>query len=70
MVSLLVDKELRELLVGVERVNDRLISIKIVVGGLTLKIVSAYTPQASLDEEVKMCFWEDFDELMRGIPQT
>ncbi|XP_019250911.1 PREDICTED: craniofacial development protein 2-like [Nicotiana attenuata] len=44
-VGILVDKDLRELLVEVKRVNDRLLAIKIVVGGYALKVVSAYAPQ-------------------------
>nr|XP_009789555.1 PREDICTED: craniofacial development protein 2-like [Nicotiana sylvestris]XP_016452434.1 PREDICTED: craniofacial development protein 2-like [Nicotiana tabacum] len=30
----------------------------------------AYTSQAGLDEEVKRRFWEDLDEMVRGIPHT
>ncbi|XP_019230030.1 PREDICTED: craniofacial development protein 2-like [Nicotiana attenuata] len=44
--------------------------IKLVVGGLTLNVISAYAPQAGLDEEVKRCFWEGLDEVVRGIPPT
>ncbi|XP_070005825.1 uncharacterized protein [Nicotiana sylvestris] len=45
-------------------------AIKIVVGGYTLNVVSTYAPQVGLDEEVKRCFWEDLDGLVRGIPST
>ncbi|XP_016449113.1 uncharacterized protein LOC107774147 [Nicotiana tabacum] len=44
-----------------------MVPIKLVVGECTLNIVSAYTPQASLDEEVKRRFWEGFDEIVRSI---
>nr|XP_016514495.1 PREDICTED: craniofacial development protein 2-like [Nicotiana tabacum] len=44
--------------------------IKLVVGGFTLNIISAYAPQAGMDEEVKRHFWEDLDEMVRGIPHT
>ncbi|XP_070045783.1 uncharacterized protein [Nicotiana tomentosiformis] len=54
-------------MVEVRRVNDRLMIIKLVVGGFTLNIISAYAPQASLDEEVKKRFWENLDEMVRGI---
>ncbi|XP_009603705.2 uncharacterized protein [Nicotiana tomentosiformis] len=47
-----------------------LMSIKLVVGGFTLNIISAYAPQAGLDEEVKRRFWEVLDETVRGIPHT
>ncbi|XP_070029236.1 uncharacterized protein [Nicotiana sylvestris] len=68
-VGILVDKDLRELVIKIKRVNDRLM-IKIVVGGYTLNVVSAYAPQVDLDEEVKRHFWEDLDGLVRGIPST
>ncbi|XP_009621598.1 uncharacterized protein [Nicotiana tomentosiformis] len=44
--------------------------IKLVVGGLTLNVISAYAPQACLDEEVKRCFWEGLDEVVHGILPT
>lgn len=69
-VGILVDRDLRELVVEDRRVSDRLMSIKLVVGGFTLNVISAYTPQVGLDKEVKRCFWEDFHEVVRGIPHT
>nr|XP_016460636.1 PREDICTED: craniofacial development protein 2-like [Nicotiana tabacum] len=69
-VGILVDKDLRELVVEVRRVNDMLMTIKLVVGGFTLNIISAYAPQAGLDEEVKRRFWEVLDEMVRAIPHT
>ncbi|XP_075077377.1 uncharacterized protein LOC142164099 [Nicotiana tabacum] len=68
-VGILVDKDLHELVVEVRRVNDRLLAIKLVVGGFTLNKISAYAPQG-LDREVKRHFWEDFDEMVHGIPHT
>ncbi|XP_019244277.1 PREDICTED: uncharacterized protein LOC109224144 [Nicotiana attenuata] len=38
-------------------------AINLVFGGFILNIISAYTPQAGLDEEVKRHFWEDLDEM-------
>nr|XP_009798144.1 PREDICTED: craniofacial development protein 2-like [Nicotiana sylvestris] len=45
-------------------------TIKLVVGGFTLNIISAYASQAGLDEEVKRHFWEDLDEMVCDIPHT
>nr|XP_016466164.1 PREDICTED: craniofacial development protein 2-like [Nicotiana tabacum] len=69
-IGILVDKDLRELVVEDRRVNDRLMTIKIVVEGFTLNIISVYAPQAVLDKEVKRHFLEDLDEMVRGIPHT
>ncbi|XP_075092231.1 uncharacterized protein LOC142172499 [Nicotiana tabacum] len=63
-VSILLDNDLRELVVEVRRVNDRMMIIKLVVGGFTWHIISAYAPQAGLDEEVKRRFGEDLDEMV------
>nr|XP_009781939.1 PREDICTED: uncharacterized protein LOC104230761 [Nicotiana sylvestris] len=57
-------------MVNIKRVNDRLIYIKPVVGGHTLSMISSYALQASLDKEVKNHFWEDLDEVVRGISHT
>ncbi|XP_070004784.1 uncharacterized protein LOC142163315 [Nicotiana tabacum] len=49
-------------MVDVWRVNDRLMTIKLAVGGFALNMINAYTPQAGLDEEVKRNFWENLDK--------
>ncbi|XP_009787794.1 uncharacterized protein [Nicotiana sylvestris] len=67
-VGILVDRELRESVVEVRRVNDRLIIIKLVVGQCTLNVVSTYAPHVGLDEEVKRRFWEGLDEIVRQVP--
>ncbi|XP_055800377.1 uncharacterized protein LOC129869791 [Solanum dulcamara] len=54
----------------VKRISDRMMFIKLVIGRLFVNVVSAYTPDVGLDEEVKRLFWEDLDEVVRGIPST
>ncbi|XP_019265291.1 PREDICTED: craniofacial development protein 2-like [Nicotiana attenuata] len=69
-VGILVDMELRELVVEVRRVSYRVMEVKLVVGGLNFNVISAYAPQIGLGEKVKRQFWEDLDEVVRGIPCT
>ncbi|KAG5571748.1 hypothetical protein H5410_061514 [Solanum commersonii] len=69
-VGILVDGDLREQVVEVRRISDRLMTIKLVIGGCTLSVISAYAPQVGLDEETKKLFYEDLDEVVRGIPNT
>ncbi|KAG5615096.1 hypothetical protein H5410_014920, partial [Solanum commersonii] len=69
-VGILVDGDLREQVVEVRRINDRLMMVKLVIGGCTLSVISAYAPQVGLDEEAKNLFYEDLDEVVRGIPNT
>ncbi|KAF3666290.1 Proteasome subunit beta type-7 [Capsicum annuum] len=58
-----------EQVVEVKRVSDRLMSIKLVIGGSTVNVISAYAPQVGLDEEEKV-FWEVLDEVVSSIPST
>ncbi|XP_070003504.1 uncharacterized protein [Nicotiana sylvestris] len=67
-LSILVDRELREYVVEVRRVNNKLTIIKLVVGQCTLNVVSAYAPHTSLDEEVKRRFWKGLDEIVHQVP--
>ncbi|XP_070053713.1 uncharacterized protein [Nicotiana tomentosiformis] len=63
-----MDGDLRESVVEVKRVNDRLMAIKLVVGECSLNVVSAYAPHAGLDEEVKRRFWEGvYGKVHRGF---
>nr|XP_016490055.1 PREDICTED: uncharacterized protein LOC107809874 [Nicotiana tabacum] len=45
-------------------------TIKVVVRGFTLNVISVYALQVGLDEEVKRRFWDNFAGLFRGIPYT
>ncbi|XP_059309913.1 uncharacterized protein LOC132061052 [Lycium ferocissimum] len=45
-------------------------TIKVVVGGFILHIISAYAPQVGLGEEEKRPFWADLDEMIGGLPPT
>nr|XP_009769316.1 PREDICTED: craniofacial development protein 2-like [Nicotiana sylvestris] len=65
-----VDRDLRESVVEVRQVNDRLMFIKLVIGECILNVVSAYAPQTGLDEEVNRHFWEGLDEIVCSIPAT
>ena len=43
-MGILVSEKLWDLLVWVERRNDRLMAIKLVIGGSILHVISAYAP--------------------------
>nr|XP_016469614.1 PREDICTED: uncharacterized protein LOC107791962 [Nicotiana tabacum] len=44
-------------------------AIKLVVGGSTMNVISAYAPQAGFDEGVKRRFWETLDERKKRFIQ-
>lgn len=58
----LVDRELGELVVEDMRVNDRMMTIKLVTGESTLNVNSSCAPQVGLNDMVKKLFWEDLEE--------
>ncbi|XP_042517522.1 uncharacterized protein LOC122091581 [Macadamia integrifolia] len=68
-VSIVVDKDLKDDIVEVKRLRDRILAIKLVLGDEVINIVCAYAPQAGLDDRVKVQFWEDMDELIQGLSQ-
>ncbi|XP_047268069.1 craniofacial development protein 2-like [Capsicum annuum] len=45
-------------------------TIKLVIGGFTLHVCSVYAPQVGLEEQVKVIFWEDLDEVVRSVPSS
>ncbi|XP_070054922.1 uncharacterized protein [Nicotiana tomentosiformis] len=57
-------------MVDVRRMNDRLMTIKLVVGGVTFNVTSVYAPQVVLGEEVKRRFLDDLDKVVHGIPRS
>lgn len=67
MCGILEDEDLMELVVDVWRVSNSFLAIRPVIGGLNSKVVSAYAPHSSLDEEVKKHFWEELDTVWGGI---
>ncbi|XP_055824383.1 uncharacterized protein LOC129892877 [Solanum dulcamara] len=62
--------DLRECVVEIKRISDKMIFIKLVINRLIVNVVSVYAPHTGLDEEVKRLFWEDLNEVVRGIPRT
>ena len=69
-VGVLIDKSLKNGVVGVRRQGDRIILVKLVVGDMVLNVISAYAPQVGLDESAKRQFWKDLDGLIRAVPSS
>ena len=44
-VEVLIDKSLKNSMVGVRRQGDKIILVKLVVGDMVLNVISAYAPQ-------------------------
>ena len=53
--------------VEVNRVSDRVMSLKLVIEGMVLNIVSAYAPQMGCNMEEKDLFWREVDEITEKV---
>jgi exonuclease III len=69
-VDILIDKSLKNEVVAVRRQWDRIIMIKLIFGDLVLNVISAYAPQVGLSDDVKRWFWEDLENMVRGVPSS
>ena len=66
-VGILVDKNVKDDVVEIKRIGDRIIMLKLVLGNKFIYVISAYAPQIGLDAETKVKFWEDMDDLVCRI---
>lgn len=57
-VGVVVCQQLRDSIVEVDNISDCLISIKIVSGPTTLRVISCYAPQVGCTDQEKDEFWE------------
>jgi exonuclease III len=69
-VGILIDKSLKNEVVAVRKQGDMIIMIKLIFGDLVLNVISAYAPQVSLSDDVKRRFWEDLEDMVRGVPSS
>lgn len=67
-VGIIVDKEHVKDVVAVQRKNDRIMSIRMLMGGEMVSVISAYAPQVGLDADTKRQFWEDLEEVVQSVP--
>ena len=67
-VGIVLDQDIKEQIVEVERKSSRILKIKLLYGQETLNVVSAYAPQTGCSDVEKEEFWLKMDEVLRGIP--
>ncbi|CAH9115852.1 unnamed protein product [Cuscuta epithymum] len=68
-VGIIVARDYVEDVVEVFRKNDRIMSIKLVMRGEIVSVISAYAPQVGLDASTTQQFWEDLEEVVRRVPR-
>jgi hypothetical protein len=67
-VGIVLDKSLKDGVVGIKRQGDMIILVKLLVGDLVFNVISAYAPQIDLNESIKRQFWEQLDALVSSVP--
>ncbi|XP_068233397.1 uncharacterized protein [Palaemon carinicauda] len=67
-VRMILSKELMENLIGVNRKNDRIKSLKLRLVATIINVVSASAPQTGCTQEEKDIFWEEVDQELGIIP--
>jgi exonuclease III len=55
-IGIMIDKSLKDRVLGIKRQGDRIILVKLLVGDLVLNVISAYAPQIGLNESIKRQF--------------
>lgn len=65
--GIILEKELKEKVVSVLRVSDRIIIVKVVVAKELVNVVSCYAPQVGCPEVEKEAFWMELEEYMRKL---
>lgn len=65
-----MDKDLKEEVCGVDRINDRIMSVKLTIGGDIITVLSVYAPQTGCSEEEKDTFWKILDGVTMEIPDN
>ena len=68
-VAIVVGEKWRDNILEVNRISDRLITAKLLIGTININIVSAYAPQVGCTDEEKEEFWEELEELIRSFSE-
>ena len=68
-VGIILSEKLTKSVLLVKR-SDRVMWMKMDLGGELINIMSPYAPQTGCEDEDKIKFWEEMNEEIREIPET
>ena len=69
-VAVLIRSEWIDKVVNVNRVNERIVVIKLVIGAVLVNVLSVYAPQVGRTIEGKDKFWEELFDVVNNIPSA
>ena len=67
-VGIILDPDLKDGVTEVNRVNDRIMLLKLEIGQEMFNIVCVYAPQVGSPQQDKESFWNDLDEVVQRVP--
>ena len=67
-VGIILSREIKEEVIEVNRRNDRIIWIRLMIENCTINIFSVYAPQIGCSDEEKDCFWSELEEEIEKVP--
>ena len=59
----------KENIINVERKNDRMMAMKLIVGETIINVINIYAPQERCEQEIKDRFWQELDGMLTDIPE-
>ncbi|GKC88561.1 craniofacial development protein 2, partial [Tanacetum coccineum] len=69
-VGVALAPNLKDKVVQVIRISDRIMLVRLVIEEETINVISAYAPQVGLGEAEKKSFWDSLDDLVRVCSTT
>ncbi|KAG2460172.1 CFDP2 protein, partial [Polypterus senegalus] len=68
-IGVILKKQYVKSVLEVKRVSDRVMIVKLEIGGVMMNVVSAYAPQVGRAMAEKEDFWSKLDEVMNSVPK-
>ncbi|KAF7693242.1 hypothetical protein C0J45_16617 [Silurus meridionalis] len=69
-VGVILKEKYSKSVVEVKRVSDRRMSVKLVVKGVMINVISAYAPQVGSELEDNEIFWSKLDKIVKSVPRN
>ncbi len=68
-VGVILKEEYVNSVLEVERVSDRMMSVKLEIESVMINVISAYSPQVGCEMEEKEDFWSKLDDVVLRVPK-
>uniref|UniRef100_A0A8D8SH78 Craniofacial development protein 2 n=2 Tax=Cacopsylla melanoneura TaxID=428564 RepID=A0A8D8SH78_9HEMI len=67
-VGIVLNEEMKTKVTNVNRISDRVMSLRLEIEHLVINIICAYAPQVGCDEEIKEAFWRELEHEISAMP--